>query len=235
LIFFNTSVTARILLSGSLIVAPLTLPSTAFAEWSGDIEGGTIIQGDNKGTRLRLKASNNARPLSQTLYADWLRGDDKSNTYEAGYQPKFWFSNQTYAFGEGSYATTNDETVDSIVKLFAGIGLQLLASDSQSLFIEAGAGQTTVNSALDGVDAESNGSAIGRLGGHQVLSDLLKFEIDADYTTTDDLVQTSAEAGIALRITGGSIKYSYRVRGSKLGDADTESVTDSSVSFQYGF
>lgn len=223
------------LLLTTLFATSIAFSSSATAEWTGDIEGGTVVHGDDKGTRLRFKASNSSRPFSQTVYADWLRDDNKNSTYEAGYQPKFWFSEQAYAFGEGSYATTSDEETDSIIKLFGGVGLQLLSNASQSLYVEAGAGQTSVKSGLDDGETITDDSAIARLGAVQTLSDLLKFELDGEYTTTDELVQTSAEAGIALRITGGAIKYTYRIRSNKLGDEKSENITDSYVSFQYGF
>lgn len=227
-------------LTCSALLMTSTLSSTnALADWTGGIEGGQVIQGDNQGTRLRFKLSNSDRPFSQTFYADWVRGEN-SNTYEAGYTPRYWFSDTTYAFGEGSLRTSRNLNIDQQIRLLAGLGIQLLNTETTQLFAEAGAGQVATEfDFIDPVTGENfestDGIATARLGAAQTLSDLIKLELDADYSTAEDLVTQTAEAGISLRIPGGAIKYSQRFRSSQLGDAEAVEVTDSSVSFNYGF
>jgi len=51
----------------------LITASTASAEWQGGIEGGTEIRESGAATRLTLTLSNNVRPLSHHISADWIR------------------------------------------------------------------------------------------------------------------------------------------------------------------
>lgn len=226
------------IMSALALLACVITPGLAHADWTGGIEGGQVITGDNKGTKIRLKLSNSDRPFSQAIYADWIRGEDDDDSYEIGYTPRYWFSEQAYAFGEGKVQTSNVTNVELQNSLLAGVGIQLINTESQKLFAEAGAGQlfTRFETVAPGQEStESTGIAIGRLGASQVLSDLIKFELDADYATAEDLVTTTAEAGISLRTAGGAIKYSYRSRTSQFGDEDRISTNDSSVTFTYGF
>jgi len=228
------------LASPALLALSILMPGSLLAEWTGGVEGGQVLQGKEKGTRLRFKLSNSERPFSQTFYADWVRGNENSNSYEAGYTPRYWFSDQTYAFGEGSLKTSKSFNIDQQIRALAGVGIQLLNTDSQSLFAEVGAGQVATtfdfNDETTGkAFKETTGIATARLGAAQTLSDLIKLELNADYSTAKDLVTTSAEAGISLRIPGGAVKYSYRLRSSTFGDNDAIDEADSSVSFNYGF
>lgn len=222
------------LTSAALFSVLLSISVDALAEWTGGVEGGQVLQGDDQGTRLRFKLSNSDRPFSQTFYADWLRGSDSGSSYEAGYTPRYWFSDQTYAFGEAAIKTSKSFMIDQQIRGLAGVGIQLLNTDSQSLFAEAGAGQ--VMTKYDDIDDDTTSSiATARIGATQTLSDLIKLELDADYSTAEKLVTTTGEAGISLRIPGGAIKYSYRVRSSAFDGGDSVDVKDSSVSFNYGF
>ncbi len=218
--------------------ANLLAPSAAMAEWTGGVEASSVIKGDAKGTRLRFKTVNNERPLYQELYADWIRPDTGGSDYEAGYKPKFWFSERTYAFGEGSLSTSKAAQIDQQQKLFAGLGIQLLNTNMTSLFMEVGAGQTTTkfdNTFLGTENKTIISSNIARMGAQQVLSDFIKLEIDGDYATSDESEQTTAEAGLSLRIPGGSVKYSYRIIKLEIGNNEPVETTDSSVSFSYEF
>lgn len=228
-----------VLLGPTLLLTSLVTTTDAMAEWTGGVEGGQVIQGDQKGSRVRFKLSNSDRPFSQAFYADWIRGEENSNGYEVGYTPRYWFGEQTYAFGEGSLKTSKALSIDKQIRALLGVGIQLIDNKTQNLYAEVGAGQlsTEYDTTLGlGEDTVTSGIATARLGATQTLSDLLKLELDADYSTADDLVQSTAEAGISLKIPGGAaIKYSHRYRSVAIGDADATSVTDSSVSFNYGF
>jgi len=233
----NTN-TLRITSQAALVALLFTLPFYAHAEWSGGVEGGTVLQGDSKGTKLRFKMTNNERPLNQEIYADWIRGESDSNSYEVGYKPKYWFGQTTYVFGEGSLYTSKELKIEQRRNLFAGLGIELINSKTQKLFAEIGAGQTStpIEDPLPGVDATSEDtSSTVRIGAAQVLSELFKLELDGDYTTAGDVDQTTATAGIALRVPGGSIKYAYRLRSVTDGDADAVETKDSSVSYSYSF
>jgi len=224
-----------VLLGPALLLSSLTFSTNLLADWTGGIEGGQVLQGDEKGSRVRFKLSNSDRPFSQAFYADWIRGEGNSNSYELGYTPRYWFTEQAYAFGEGSVRTAESLSIDRQTRLLAGVGIQLIDTQSQSLFAEAGAGQVSTNYDATIAVTDTTGIAIARLGAWQILTEFIKLELDADYSTAKDLVQTSAEAGISLRVPGGAVKYSHRFRSIAIGDAEANNVTDSSISFNYGF
>jgi len=235
--------TTRKLLGALLAAAAIAAPTTALSDWTGNIEGGTVIQGDTKGAKLRLNVSNNDRPFNQAFYVDYITDTTSKTTgFEFGYKPKYWFSDQTYAFGDGSLRTGASKSIDQVRKLFVGVGIQLINTESSSMFGELGAGQTQtlfekveVNGIATTIPDESSTSTLARVGATQTLSDLFKLEFDANYTILEKSVQTGAEAGASFRIPGGAIKYSYRFKSTEPDGLEAVETTDSFVSFTYGF
>jgi len=227
-----------VLLSPALLAASLIYPTALYAEWTGGIEGGQVIDGDDEGTRIRFKLSNNSRPFSQAFFADWIRSSDADDSFQIGYTPRYWFTDSIYGFGEGSIRTSNALLIDRQTQLLAGVGIQLLSSKSQSLYAEIGAGQiTTEFEDIVGIaqEEEDAGIAVARFGASQTLSDILKLELDGDFSTSDELEQGTAEAGISLRVAGGAVKYGFRYRSIAVDDGDPLETTDSFVTFNYGF
>jgi len=195
-----------------------------------------VVSGDGNGSKLRFKMSNSERPLNQQIYADWIRGDSGSNSYKVGYEPQYWITDQTYVFGDANLLTSKDEFIDQQSNLFAGLGIQLLNSKNTSLFAEVGGGRTSTKfDSTTGFAKQDTNSTIARVGASQLLTDFLRLELDADYMTSDKQDRTNAEAGLALRVAGGAIKYTYRVQN--IGQEGFEDVdrTDSFVSYNYGF
>lgn len=205
----------------------------AHAEWTGGVEGGTVIRDDGSATRLRFKAANNSRPLSHYLYADWLRTDDGENSYALGYNPRYWINQQLYAFGEARARVDKPLSIDSEQLFVAGVGYQVIASQTTSLWGEAGVGQRSTEFSDNSDNSEMLG--IVRAGFYQVLADLLRFEADVDVVSGETLTETTAEAGVAIRVAGGAMKLSYRTRQLKPDGGETVSDSDSFVSFTYGF
>ena len=229
---FNTTV---VLLTVVLAIPTIAVPVSVRADWSGDIEGGTVIQGEGNGSLIRFKMSNSERPLSQQIYADWIRGNSGNNSCKVGYLPRYWFSEQIYAFGDASLRTAKFEDIDQQSNLFAGLGIQLLNTATTTLYAEAGAGQTSTKFRTAGVLDQDTDSTVARVGASQVLTDFFKLELDGDYSTSDLLDKTTAEAGISFRVPGGAIKYTYRVFNTKRPDQPAVDTTDSFVSFSYSF
>jgi len=229
------NLTTRSLLVTLFTMPCIVLPTVVLADWSGGIEGGAVIQGDDKGSKIRFKMSNSERPLNQQFYADWIRPDNGGDSYKFGYEPQYWFSDKTYVFGDASYLTAKDSAIDQETNLFAGVGLQLLNSATQTLFAEVGAGQTTTEFSAPGVMKQETDSTIARVGASQVLTDFFKLELDGDYSTSDLVDRTTAEAGLSFRVPGGAIKYTYRARNTEFSGQPSVETTDSSVSFNYNF
>lgn len=209
------------------------VPLDTFAQWSGGLEGGTVFRDEGQATRLRLKLQNPTRPLSQYVYLDWLRTNDGDNAYEAGYLPRYWFSNNVYAFGEASLRVDRPVQIDGQQLFIAGAGYQISNSREQSLWAEVGAGARNTQF-LD--DSESDDTLfLVRAGFHQILSELLRLELDFDLVDGESLTETTAEAGIAVRIPGGAVKFSYRTRRLEPDGAEAIEDDDTFVSFSYGF
>jgi len=224
-----------VLLAAALAIPTIAVSINAHADWSGDIEGGTVVQGDTKGSRIRFKMSNSERPLNQQIYADWIRGDSGGNSYKVGYEPQYWFSDQIYVFGDASLLTSKPREIDQQRNVFAGVGLQLLKSATTDLFAEVGAGQTSTKFDSPLIEDQEVDSTIARVGASQVLTDFFKLELDGDYSTSDLVDRTTAEAGISFKVSGGAIKYTYRAINEKRDNLPSVDTTDSFVSFNYGF
>jgi len=217
----------------SLLVLILT-PMVSYADWSAGIEGGTVFRDEGQATRFRLKAQNPDRPFSQFVYLDWLRISGGGNAYEIGYRPRYWLSPKFYVFGEGNIRVDSTIAIDNEALLQAGVGYAFVATPQTQLWLEAGAG--TRNTEFEGgIEDTTDSFGIIRGAFSQVLADLIRFEVDVDAIQSETLLETSAEAGISIRIPAGSIKLSYRARRLDPDEGETIDDEDSFVSFSYGF
>jgi len=216
-----------------------TLPLSVNAEWSGGVEGGTVLDGDDSSTSLELILQNQSRPFSQEINAEWLSNQDGFNTYELSYEPKYWFSKMTYAFAEGAIKTFGSASLDDYQRLLGGgVGIELINTETQNLFAEVGAYNITSIVAATEFAPEFNESVVSSgfaVGGSQIVSDLIKLEVDADYLTSDNIDRSTAEAGISVRIPNGALKYSFNYVSSTIGDQDAVSNSSSSISVKYNF
>jgi len=226
---------AHAYLAVTTVFAVSLFSTAAYAEWTGGIEGGTRKSDSETVTELKFKAVNNDKPLSHSVYASWLRGEKKS-AYELGYKPSYWFNDFIYGFGEGTYTTSTAENIDNTTELFGGVGIQLIQTDSQELYAEAGTGQVTVNGKLaDGSDlSDKQNYSAARARAKQVISDLVKLEITGDYRTAEKIDTTELNAGIAFRVAQGALKYTYRIIKNDANGVKTDS-DESIVSFEYSF
>ena len=114
-----------------------------------------------------------------------------------------------------------------------GAGYQLSASPQQSLYFEAGAG---VRNTQFSNDTENDDTlTLFRAGFYQTLSSLFRLELDFDLVDGETLTETTAEAGIAIRVPGGAVKFSYRARTLDPEGGESIEDEDTFVSFSYGF
>lgn len=209
------------------------VPLSAHAQWTGGVEGGTVFRDEGQATRLRLKLQNPVRPLSQYVYVDWLRTNDGDNAYEAGYLPRYWFGEKIYGFGEASLRVDRPVQIDRQQLFIVGAGYQLSNTKEQSLWAEAGAGIRNTRF-LDDNESDDTLMLI-RAGFHQILSELFRLELNFDLVDGESLTETTAEAGIAVRIPTGAIKFSYRARRLEPDAGEAIDDDDTFVSFSYGF
>jgi len=221
------------LISAWLSIASATLPGIAAAEWSGDIEGGTVVRDAGNSTRLRLTLANQARPFTQDIYVEWLRDTVGGNSYQTGYVPRYWVTDNLYGFGEARYRIDKPLQIDHELLLLAGIGARYLNTDEHTFFAELGAGtrSTTFESGLD----SSEQLGIVRAGFFQEIAKKFRLELNANGVLGETIDEAQAEAGIALRVPGGAVRYTYRTRLIKVGDHPSLTDSDSFVSFTYGF
>ncbi len=213
------------------------LATTANAQWTGGLEGGTVI-GDSRqaSTRLRGVLRNDTRPLSHYIFAEWIDGNDAGDSYSLGYNPRFWFSQTNYAFGESRFRIEQSLGIDREFKLIGGVGSQLINEQTRSLFVEAGVGGRSITFDDLDDDTTTEGLAVARLGGHQTIADAVKLDLSLSGTqSSDDVLELDAEVGLSVRIGGGAVRVGYRGRSIKVGDFDSVSDDDTFVSFNYGF
>ena len=226
----------RVIKTGSCLALALSAffcANVALAEWDGGIEGGSTISDSGSSTRLRLKLTNLDRPLSQYIYADWIRSDSGQNSYEVGYKPRYWFTDQLYLFGEGRLGVDKPLLIERDVFILGGAGYQLFYTQQSSLWAELGVGARTTKFE-NNTDADDTLTLV-RAGYHQILGELLRLELEGDIYSGEETVESTAEAGLSIRIPGGSLKYSYRVRQRKPDGGTTSRTSDSYLSFGYGF
>jgi len=216
------------------IYTSLTSITPAHAEWTGGVEGGAVVQDGKTSNRLRLKLQNNSRPLSHYIYAEYLQSDD-NNSYEAGYRPRYWFSDALYGFGELTIRVDKPLNIERETTEAIGVGYQLLSSENQSAFVELGAGSRQVTFA-DGVQPDlSQPFTRARAGFQQTLADLLRFELDGSVVSSDTLTESVAEAGIAVNLGASAIKYGYRIRRRDFDGQEPVSVGTQFLSLNYAF
>lgn len=209
------------------------LSTSASAEWDGGLEGGSVIRDSGTATLLRLKLFNNDRPLSHYIYADWTRGGDGNNGYEIGYKPRYWFGDSLYSFGDVRFRTEETFGIDNEQLFLAGVGNQFINTDSQQLWAEVGAGQR--NTEFDNGTDSSDTLAVARAGFSQKLADLVRLELNAKTYRGDTATESDLEAGVSLRVSGGSIKYVYAIRRLKPENGDAIEDDHSYVTFSYNF
>lgn len=212
----------------------LSISGAGAAEWTGGVEGGSVMRDGESSTRLRAHASLNSRPLSHDVHAEWYRND--ANSIELGYKPRYWLDEKLYTFGEGRLRFEEDLGIDRETQLLAGLGLQVLATRDQQLLLEAGAGYrftTFTDETL--LDDASEGVGVLRAAGSQVLSDLFKLDLIADVFASASYVQSQAEVGVSVRVPQGAIRLSYRTRRVDIDDLDAVTDSDTAVGFTIGF
>ncbi len=228
----------------AFLYAPITLLSMALplsvsADWTGGVEGGTVLDGDNPTTSLEFILKNLDRPFSHEFNAQWLSDSEGFDTYELSYEPKYWFSDMTYAFGEGAIKTFGSASLDNYQRLVGGgLGIELINTETQNLFAEVGAFQVTSIVAATEFAPEFNESVVSSgfaVGGTQLISDLIKLEVDAEFLSSDNLDVSTAEAGISVRIPNGALKYSFNYISSTLGEQEPVENSTSSISVKYDF
>ncbi|NND89928.1 MAG: DUF481 domain-containing protein [Granulosicoccus sp.] len=206
----------------------------ATAAWTGGVEGGSVVRDGETATRIRIRASLDERPLSHYLYAEWYRTD--SNSIELGYRPRYWFASQLYTFGEGRVRFETSPGIERETLLLGGLGLQLVASDTQQAWLEAGAGYRLISFTDDtGLEDRDEEVGILRAGGSQILSETFRLELDADLFTSTSLLQSQLEIGVSMRVPQGAIKLSYQIRRIDIDGLDTVDDSSTAVAFTVGF
>jgi putative salt-induced outer membrane protein YdiY len=218
----------------ALLVCTLVLPVANGADWTGGIEGGSVIQDGDTATRLRIKASLDERPLSHYVYAEWVRSDTSS--YELGYKPRYWFNDNVYGFGEGRVRLDDAVSIDRDTLLIGGLGIQLIATEARQVSLEAGVGYQLIDYAeVTGLDEIGSGVGVVRGNASQILSDLFRLELNGNIFTSDAYFESNLEAGVSMRLAQGAIKVSHRIRRIDSDGLAEFNDSDTAVAFTVGF
>ena len=207
----------------------------ARANWTGGIEGGTVVRSAANATRLRLVARNDQRPLSHFVFAEWLRFTNDENSFSVGYNPRYWLNTNTYVFGESEFGTDDIFRIDREITLVAGLGRQLISSEHQGLFVEVGAGGRSIE-LEDEDDANTEALGVARAGYFRTFAETIKLDASVrGIQSSEDISQLTSEVGVALRLGGGSVRVAYRNRFFKADDADSITDNDTFISYGYSF
>lgn len=218
----------------ALLICAIVLPSATMAEWTGGVEGGSVIRDGDSATRIRIRASLDELPLSHYLYAEWVRSDTSS--YEIGYKPRYWFTNRVYGFGEGRLRIEDALSIDRDTLLLGGIGIQLVTTNTRQVSLETGVGYQFIDYASEtGLDEVGEGVGTLRGSASQILSDLFKLELDADIFKSQSLLESRVEAGVLMRLGQGAVKLSHRIRRVNFDGIDAIDDSDTAVAFTLGF
>lgn len=217
------------LLSTALLIQPVS------AEWTGGVEGGTVVRDSGSATRLRLVLRNDTRPLSHYMYAEWLRASAGGNSYSIGYNPRYWFNRTYYTFGESEFRVEQAFGIDQEVRLLGGVGGQFLNTEQQSLFMEVGVGGRSIEFS-DADEASNEALGVARLGYFRTFFDAVKIDLNLSSSrSSEEIDQATGEIGLSLRIPNGVVRVAHRSRYQKVGDNDALTDDDSFVSFGYSF
>lgn len=227
----RSACTTRLIHLCGFLLLLVVLP--AQAEWTGGVEGGTVIRGKQTATRLRMQLANNERPLSHNIYVDWFRTGSGNDSYEAGYIPRYWFGKTLYLFGEARFRVDKPLQIDNETVLVAGVGKQFIATNVRSLWAEAGVGQRETEFSNSAVN--SDGFVLARAGLTQLFADIIRAELNIDLEEADTFSESTAETGVSLKVASGAIKVSYRSRRLKYDGQSSITDSDTFISFSYGF
>jgi hypothetical protein len=215
----------------------LITASTASAEWQGGIEGGTEIRESGAATRLTLTLSNNVRPLSHHISADWIRDASGGNGYRIGYLPRYWITDTIYGFAEGRYRVDEPIGITGEARLLTGAGLLWTPAKNAVVSAEAAIGGRRLE--LDNIfgndTVESEALGVLRAGASISLLGAVKLDTTADIAGSADRVDGITEAGISVLIPGGSLRYAVQSRWLNIDGGDTTRVSESFISYGYRF
>lgn len=209
--------------------------SSALAEWTGGVEGGTVLRDSNTASRLRLTLRNNERPLTHYLYAEWLRFDGVGNDLSIGYNPRYWFDETYYVFGESGFRTVNTLGIDRDLTVISGVGGQFINDNIQTLFAEVGVGGRSLEFD-ESEEAITETLGVARVGYNRVFADSFRFDLSfRTIASSEEVNEAISEVGLSVRVPNGSIRAAYRNRYFKSGDAEAISDGDTLLSFGLGF
>jgi len=229
---FNRRASRQLLcVFSSLFFVLVSGPSQA--EWTGGVEGGTEVSDAGSTTRLRFRAINDIRPLSHSVYAEWLRDNDGNNSYEIGYVPRYWFTEVVYAFGDARLGVNKALQIDASRYLVAGVGAEPVRSENTSVYAEIGVGTQEFEFASGTETSES--IAVARAAAIHSPVENVQLSAEFDASKGEDVDQAEFETGISLAVPTGSIRYSYRKQWLRIGDGDTIEEGKSFFSYSFGF
>ena len=186
-----------------VVVLASLCPAVANAEWNGGVEGGTVVSDGESATRIRGRLDEDSRPLTHSLYADWLNYGG-GNGYRVGYVPRYWFDEKLYLFGEAEGRVDRPLRIERGALLLGGVGYRLARQRRcrRSVWSSARAGEARTFEALPGETEgaeESEGLAVARLSAFREVAERVRLELDLDALQGSTLGELRAEGGLAYQ------------------------------------
>lgn len=210
----------------------LLAPSWAHAEWSGGIQGGAVIRDGEQSNRIRLSLTNNTRPFSQFIYADWILNSG-SDSYEVGYRPRYWFNEKVYALGELTYRTDPVLEIDRETTEAIGVGYQFFQTSEQSAFVEIAAGARQLTFTLPGLEDVSEPFGRARANYSRTLTDIARFRLDLGTIVSERAQESSAEVGVTVKLGTIAVSVGYRVIDQRIEGLPAITDDTTTLSFSY--
>ncbi len=217
----------------SLTTIALSLAlSTAYADWSGTASLGASFAGGNSEAESisgGLRLSSTVDKWQHTIFGDILKGDatlvivnpDGSRTFETlptsdrialGYQPKYFWRDDTYLFGVLDWSQDKPADIDNRTTQVIGVGHRFWSDDTSRLTAELGFGSKQTAFVSDNDDlsegilyAAANYS--NRINEQTTLNADFRTDIGSDNTATDIGI------GMAYKLSDRvALKFSYLIR-----------------------
>ena len=207
-------------------------PSSSWAEWDGGIQGGAVLRNGETSNRLRAFLSNQSRPLSHFIYADWIfsSGDD---SYELGYRPRYWLTDALYSFGALAFRTDNAIGIDTETSEALGLGYTFLNTDTQTAFAEVAVGARQITFSNDELDDLSQGFTQARAGYSQLLGQAARFQLNGSAMYAEDIQESVGEISVTIFLNTLALTLGYRIIEQRIFDSPTISDDTTTVSINY--
>ena len=215
-----------------LILTTLLTPSSAFAQWTGGIQGGAVIRNGETSNRVRINAANPERPFTQLIYLDWIINNG-NDSFELGYRPRYFFTDSFYGLVELTARTDDPIGIDRETTEALGVGDQYLQNESQQGYLEVLGGARQISFTNDILEEQNEPFSRIRANYSQLLGDASRFSLDLSGRFSDAAVESSAEVSVTLNLATFAVTLGYRIIRQNIDGQPSITDDTTTLSFSY--